>query len=116
MGTATIPSATVTSANASNTTSNASNTVLTGLTNVTSSIAISVSTLTSEHQGSYTENDIIILHADTGRATVVVDKGDYDEKMNKMLDDEKTYKELECDLVSKDLRAQQAAHQLLCEV
>ena len=81
------------------TTSNVCNTILTVLSNATSTIAISVSTLTSEHQRSYMENDVIILHVDTGRATVFVDKGDYDEKMNKILDDEKTYKELECDLV-----------------
>ena len=39
--------------------------------------------------------NVIILHADKGRALAVVDKGDYDEKMNKMLDDEKTSKELD---------------------
>ena len=49
-------------------------------------------------EGLKPRDDIVILPADNkGRATVIVDRRDYDEKMNKMLDDEKTYKELDCD-------------------
>ena len=42
-------------------------------------------------------DDILVLPADKGRATVVMDKCDYDEKMNKMLCDEKTYEPLKQD-------------------
>ncbi|XP_072020328.1 uncharacterized protein [Amphiura filiformis] len=38
--------------------------------------------------------DIIILPADKGKSTVVLDRVDYDEKVNTMLGDKKTYEEL----------------------
>ena len=38
--------------------------------------------------------DIVILKADKGNSTVVMDRSSYDSKMIEMLSDEKTYKEL----------------------
>ena len=37
------------------------------------------------------DQDILVLPADKGRATVVMDRTDYDEKMHKMLSEESTY-------------------------
>ena len=42
------------------------------------------------------DEDIVILPADKGNATVVLDKRDYLTKMNRMLEDD-TYKELKRD-------------------
>ena len=42
-------------------------------------------------------SDIMILPADKGRATVVLDKVEYDEKVRQMLSDEKTYEKLKRD-------------------
>ena len=50
-----------------------------------------------EHWKKY---DLLILPADKGRAKVVLDKGDYDRKINGMLSDEKTYKRLDRDPVA----------------
>ena len=38
--------------------------------------------------------DVIILPADKGRATVVLDRTEYDQKMEAMLADDKTYEVL----------------------
>lgn len=43
------------------------------------------------------DNSILVLPADKGRATVVMDKAQCDEKMNSLLDDRKTYKKLTID-------------------
>ena len=43
--------------------------------------------------------NLLILPADKGRTTVVLDKEDYDRKMFGMLNDEKTYKQLDRDPV-----------------
>ena len=40
------------------------------------------------------DDRILVLPADKGRATVVMDRAQYDEKMNSLLDDRKTYKRL----------------------
>ncbi|XP_072048938.1 uncharacterized protein [Amphiura filiformis] len=45
--------------------------------------------------------DIIILPADKGKSTVVLDRVDYDEKVNTMLGDKKTYEELPNDPTAK---------------
>ena len=56
------------------------------------------SNLSPEFQGALRslrkKDDLLILPADKGRATVVLDKGDYDRKINGMLSDEKTYGDL----------------------
>ena len=44
--------------------------------------------------------DIIILLADKGGATVIMDKDDYNSKMMNMLDDTDVYKKLKCDPTS----------------
>jgi hypothetical protein len=43
------------------------------------------------------EESIMILPADKGKATVIVDKVDYEEKVKNMLNDEKTYEKLKSD-------------------
>ena len=43
------------------------------------------------------DEDILILPADKGRATVVMDRTDYDEKMQRMLSEESTYQLIEKD-------------------
>ena len=43
--------------------------------------------------------NLLIVPADKGRTTVVLDKEDYDRKMFGMLNDEKTYKQLDRDPV-----------------
>ena len=42
---------------------------------------------------------VVILPADKGRATVIMDRCDYDEKMNRMIKEGDTYKELSRDPV-----------------
>ena len=42
-------------------------------------------------------DDVLVLPADKGRATVVLDRKQYDEKVYQMLSDEETYKELDKD-------------------
>ena len=42
-------------------------------------------------------NDLMILPADKGRATVLLDRAEYDRKMQAMLDDERTYQKLKKD-------------------
>ena len=44
-------------------------------------------------------DDIVILPAHKGRATVVMDRCDYDDKMNAMLEDEEIYRQLSRDPV-----------------
>ena len=46
-------------------------------------------------------NDIIILPADKGKSTVILDKNEYEEKVNNMLADKKTYEELPDDPTPK---------------
>ncbi|XP_072043000.1 uncharacterized protein [Amphiura filiformis] len=43
------------------------------------------------------DETIMILPADKGKATVVLDKGEYEEKVKNMLDDDKTYEKLKND-------------------
>ena len=43
------------------------------------------------------DSDIVILPADKGRSTVVMDRKNYDEKINNLLADQKTYKKLRRD-------------------
>ena len=45
--------------------------------------------------------DILILPADKGRSTVVLDKDDYENKVKQMLSDEKTYEVLNKDPTSR---------------
>ena len=45
--------------------------------------------------------EIIILPANMGKATVVLDKGEYEEKVTTMLDDKKTYEQLPDDPTPK---------------
>ena len=40
------------------------------------------------------DDDILILPADKGRATVVMDRQDYEQKIHLLLDDSRTYKKL----------------------
>ncbi|XP_072022387.1 uncharacterized protein [Amphiura filiformis] len=47
------------------------------------------------------EDSIIILPADKGRATVILDKDEYNEKVNNLLGDTKTYEELPSDPTQK---------------
>ncbi|XP_072043129.1 uncharacterized protein [Amphiura filiformis] len=47
------------------------------------------------------EDSIIILPADKGRATVILDKDEYNEKVNNLLGDTKTYEELSSDPTQK---------------
>ncbi|XP_072048616.1 uncharacterized protein [Amphiura filiformis] len=47
------------------------------------------------------DENIMILPADKGKSTVVLDKDTYEEKVNNMLNDEKTYQELKSDPTSK---------------
>ena len=59
--------------------------------------------LPQEHQGikSLQKNDkIVVLPADKGRATVVMDVVEYNRKMNSLLTDLKTYKKLARDPTS----------------
>ena len=44
-----------------------------------------------------TDKDIVILPADKGRVTVVMDRTDYHEKMNELVNDKQTYEELKRD-------------------
>ena len=44
-----------------------------------------------------TDEDIVILPADKGRVTVVMDKTDYYDKMDTLVDDKQTYEELKRD-------------------
>ena len=46
-------------------------------------------------------DDIIILPADKGKSTVILDKNEYEEKVNNMLADKKTYEELPDDPTPK---------------
>ena len=62
-----------------------------------------VNMLPQEHQGikSLQKNDkIVVLPADKGRATVVMDVVEYNRKMNSLLTDPKTYKKLALDPTS----------------
>ena len=43
------------------------------------------------------DEKILVLPADKGKATVVMDKADYDDKMQEMLSDKGTYKPLDRD-------------------
>ena len=43
------------------------------------------------------DRDLVILPADKGNATVVMDREEYDRKMQEMLDDEQTYRRLKKD-------------------
>ena len=43
------------------------------------------------------DNDIVILPADRGRVTVVLDKTDYFDKMDALVNDKQTYEELKRD-------------------
>ena len=43
------------------------------------------------------DDTIVILPADKGRVTVVMDKSEYFDKMNHLVEDRKTYKELDSD-------------------
>ena len=43
------------------------------------------------------DNNLMILPADKGRATVLLDRAEYDRKMQAMLDDERTYRKLKKD-------------------
>ena len=47
------------------------------------------------------EESIIILPANKGRATVILDKEEYDEKVNNMLSDKKTYRVIKRDPTDK---------------
>ncbi|XP_072021904.1 uncharacterized protein [Amphiura filiformis] len=47
------------------------------------------------------DDKIMILPADKGKSTVVLNKVDYEEKVNNMLSDEKTYQKLKSDPTSK---------------
>ena len=47
------------------------------------------------------EKDIIILPADKGKATCILDRAEYEEKVNSMLADKKTYEELPKDPTAK---------------
>ncbi|XP_072050257.1 uncharacterized protein [Amphiura filiformis] len=47
------------------------------------------------------EDSIVILPADKGKATVVLDKQEYNEKVDKMLSDTKTYEQLSADPTPK---------------
>ena len=44
-----------------------------------------------------TDKDIVILPADKGRVTVVMDRTDYHDKMNELVNDKQTYEELKRD-------------------
>ena len=44
-----------------------------------------------------TDEDIVILPADKGRVTVVMDRTDYHDKMNELVNDKQTYEELKRD-------------------
>ena len=43
------------------------------------------------------DEDIVILSADKGRVTVVMDKTDYHDKMDALVNDKQTYEELKRD-------------------
>ena len=47
------------------------------------------------------KDDIIILPADKGKATCILDRKTYEEKVNSMLADKKTYEELKADPTAK---------------
>ena len=50
-----------------------------------------------EQQALKNDNNIVILPADKGRVTVVMDKTDYFDKMDALVNDEQTYEELKRD-------------------
>jgi len=41
-----------------------------------------------------TDDSIVILPADKGRSTVILDSGDYEGKIRELLSDERTYEKL----------------------
>ena len=43
------------------------------------------------------DKDIVILPADKGRVTVVIDKKDYTHKMDSLVNDKQAYEPLKCD-------------------
>ena len=44
-----------------------------------------------------TDNNIVILPAEKGRVTVAMDKTDYFDKLDALVNDKQTYEELKCD-------------------
>ena len=72
-----------------------------GIASTVQSASIPDNNLTKDEQqalkGLKNDNDIVILPADKGRVTVVMDKTDYFDKMEALVNDKQTYEELKRD-------------------
>ena len=71
------------------------------VTSTLQSDSLTTSNLTPDEQKALkrlqTHENIVILPADKGRVTVVMDKTDYNDKMNSLVNDKKTYEVLKRD-------------------
>ena len=72
-----------------------------GLTSTLQSASLPNSNLTPDEQKALkrlkTDENIVILPADKGRVTVVMDKTDYNDKMDSLVNDKQTYEVLKRD-------------------